>query len=306
MKKRRLGETDLYVSELGLGCMSFPDDPKEVRDIVDAALYAGINFFDTADLYDGGRNEQLLGDALKGRRSEAIIATKVGNEMTPDGKTWSWNPTKSYIKKAVKGSIQRLGIDYIDLYQLHGGTMEDNVEETIEAFDELKREGVIRQYGISSIRPTVIHRFLNESAGVSVMMQYNMLDRRPELYFPMIEQFGRSVIARGTVAKGLLTEQFVQRLGRGQSFLDYDEKQLHDVIHRLHETENDLHAAAIHFNLYDPTVATTLIGSRTKEQLIDSVTAYETEIPRTVIEQLRTIAPKQQYAAHNVAWYDEP
>lgn len=125
MKKRRLGETDLYVSELGLGCMSFPDDPKEVRDIVDAALYAGINFFDTADLYDGGRNEQLLGDALKGRRSEAIIATKVGNEMNPDGKTWSWNPTKSYMKEAVKKSIQRLGIDYIDLYQLHGGTMED-------------------------------------------------------------------------------------------------------------------------------------------------------------------------------------
>ena len=113
--------------------------------------------------------------------------------------------------EAVKDSLKRLGTDYIDLYQLHGGTMEDNVSETIEAFEALKKEGVIREYGISSIRPNVIERFLSNSSAVSVMMQYSLLDRRPEEWFPMIRDAGASVITRGTLAKGLLTDEGIER-----------------------------------------------------------------------------------------------
>ena len=188
MNQRELGHSGLTVSELGLGCMSLPDDLQESKRIIDAALDAGVNFFDTADLYDGGKNEELVGYALKNRREDIILATKVGNRLNPDGNGWSWDPTKRHIVSAVKDSLRRLGTDYIDLYQLHGGTMEDDAEETIEAFESLKKEGLIRHYGISSIRPTVIKRFLDGSSAVSVMMQYSLLDRRPEEWLPMIQE----------------------------------------------------------------------------------------------------------------------
>ena len=187
MKKRELGNSGMYVSEIGLGCMSFPNDLEEVKNIVDAAIHAGINFFDTADLYAAGKNESSIGEVLKGRRDEIILATKVGNRVIPGVDGWRWDASKAYIMDAVKDSLKRLGTDYIDLYQLHGGTMEDDVTETIEAFEALKKEGVIRQYGISSIRPNVIDRFLTNSTAISVMMQYSLLDRRPEEWFPMIQ-----------------------------------------------------------------------------------------------------------------------
>ena len=85
MKKRELGKSGLFVSELGLGTMSLPNDLNEAKKIIDTALHAGINFFDTADLYDGGKNEELVGQALKGKREEIILATKAGNKLNPDG-----------------------------------------------------------------------------------------------------------------------------------------------------------------------------------------------------------------------------
>ncbi|MBU5914582.1 aldo/keto reductase, partial [Vibrio cholerae O1] len=117
--------------------------------------------FDTADMYDKGINESVVGKALLKyqQRDDIFIGTKVGNRLTKDGST-TWDPSKSYIKEAVKGSLKRLGIDHIDLYQLHGGTIDDPLDETISAFDELKQEGIIRAYGISSIRPNVIDYYL--------------------------------------------------------------------------------------------------------------------------------------------------
>lgn len=94
------------------------------------------------------------------------------------------DPSKAYIKEAVKKSLTRLKTDYIDLYQLHGGTIEDNIDETIEAFEELKQEGVIRYYGISSIRPNVIKEYVKKSNIVSIMMQFSLFDRRPEEWLP--------------------------------------------------------------------------------------------------------------------------
>src|SRR5690606_13042544 len=111
---------------------------------------------------------------------EIILATKVGNRFEEGKKGWSWDPSKKYIKSAVKDSLRRLQTDYIDLYQLHGGTIDDPIDETIEAFEELKQEGIIRYYGISSIRPNVIREYVQKSNIVSVMMQHSLLDRRPE------------------------------------------------------------------------------------------------------------------------------
>lgn len=298
MKLRKLGTSDLSVSELGLGCMSLPDDRQEAKRIIDAALDAGINFLDTADLYDGGKNEELIGYALKQKRDAITLATKVGNRLNPDGNGWSWDPTKQHIEHAVKESLRRLGTDYIDLYQLHGGTMEDDADETIEALETLKKEGWIRHYGISSIRPTVIQRFLHNSSAVSVMMQYSLLDRRPEEWFPMIQEHGASVITRGTIAKGLLTEEGASRAKKLDSFLDYDANALQEVVATLQRETDDLHAASIAFVLQEDVVATALVGARTLEQLQDSLSAYQKIVDPKQIEALKKYVRQNKYTAH--------
>lgn len=105
-------------------------------------------------------------------------------------------------KRSGKRSLTRLKTDYIDLYQLHGGTIEDNIDETIEAFEELKQEGVIRYYGISSIRPNVIKEYVKKSNIVSIMMQFSLFDRRPEEWLPLLEEHQISVVARALLPKG--------------------------------------------------------------------------------------------------------
>ncbi|MFC5603204.1 aldo/keto reductase [Sporosarcina koreensis] len=300
MKKREIGNSGMYVSELGLGCMSFPDNLEEVKNIVDAALHAGINFFDTADLYAAGKNESLVGEALKGRRDEIILATKVGNRMIQGEDGWSWDASKAYIMEAVKDSLRRLGTDYIDLYQLHGGTMEDDVTETIEAFEALKKEGVIRQYGISSIRPNVIERFLTNSSAVSVMMQYSLLDRRPEEWFPIIHEAGASVITRGTLAKGLLTDEGLTRVKNMDGFVAYDSAGLKKTVGELHETANDMHALALAFNLKEDVVASALIGASSKDQLLDSIVAYEKEVDQSELASIVPLTEAHQYEQHRL------
>lgn len=300
MKKRELGKSGLYVSEIGLGCMSLPNDLVESKNIIDASIHAGINYFDTADLYDGGRNEELVGHALQGRRQDIILATKAGNKMNPDGISWTWDASKAHIMEAIKKSLQRLGTDYIDLYQLHGGVMEDDVDETIDAFDSLKKEGLIRQYGISSIRPTVIKRFLDNSSAVSVMMQYSLLDRRPEEWFPMIQEADASVVTRGTIAKGFLTAEGLTRAGKTSGFVDYNAAELARTVQELSEQTADLHAAAIAYILHDQTVASALVGARTTEQLLDSVVAYDKLVTDEEIARLGSIVKKHTYKEHRL------
>ena len=163
--QKKILKSGIALSELGLGCMSLGTDLKKAEQIIDCAVENGITYFDTADMYDKGINESVVGKALLKyqQRDDIVIGTKVGNRLTKDGST-KWDPSKSYIKVAVKGSLKRLGIDHIDLYQLHGGTIDDPLDETISAFDELKQEGIIRAYGISSIRPNVIDYYLTSNS----------------------------------------------------------------------------------------------------------------------------------------------
>lgn len=298
MKKRELGKSGIYVSELGFGAMSLPNDVNEAKNILDAALHAGINFFDTADLYDGGKNEELVSHLLKDKRSEVILATKAGNRMQPDEKSWSWDPSRKHLTEAVKKSLTRLGIDYIDLYQLHGGMMEDDVEETIDAFEGMKKEGLILQYGISSIRPNVIKQFLDKSSAISVMMQYSLLDRRPEEWFSMIENAGASIITRGTVAKGYLTSEGTTRAISSNGFAEYSALELQKYVEALNNNTEDLHAAALAFVLRNKPIASALVGASSTKQLLDSVIAYEKECTNQDLEQLSNIIPTHKYKEH--------
>lgn len=125
---------------MGLGGMSLGTNIETAKSIIDEALDLGVNYLDTADLYDYGQNEKIIGEAIKGKRDQVILATKAGNRFTPGKEGWEWDPSKSHIKEAAKNSLSRLNIDYIDLFQLHGGTIEDPIDETISAFEELKKK----------------------------------------------------------------------------------------------------------------------------------------------------------------------
>jgi len=270
MKKNRLGNSDLYVSALGLGCMSLGTDEKHAQEIINAALEEGINYFDTADLYDHGVNEEIVGKALKDVRDQVIIATKVGNRWNKDRSGWSWDPSKKYIKEAVKQSLKRLQTDYVDLYQLHGGTIEDNIEETIEAFEELKSEGIIKYYGISSIRPNVIRPYIEKSSIVSIMMQYSLLDRRPEEILPFIKEHEVSVVTRGPLAKGLLSEKWPDKLTE-KGYLDYSYEELNELLSGIQEKlvseSRTMTELALQFNLANNTVSSIIAGASSVNQV---------------------------------------
>ena len=275
MKKRQLGSSELFISEISLGGMSLSTDKKKATGIIDMALDAGINYVDTADLYDFGANEEMIGTILGKRRQDVIVATKVGNRWTEGEEGWHWDASPSYIKEAVRASLKRLGTDYIDVYQLHGGTFEDDWDGIIETFEDLKTDGLIREYGISSIRPNVLKRFLPASSAKSVMMQYSALDRRPEEWLDFIAKEGASVVTRGTVAKGLLTNSWQERLQHGNGFNTYTTEELTTALTNLASHYHDLHALAIAFNLKESAIASTVIGASSQEQLAQTLAAYE-------------------------------
>lgn len=274
---------------IGFGCMSLdpkgPDNTKLLRSAVDK----GINFFDTADLYDKGLNEEVIGEALSPVRSKVRIATKVGNQWNNSGTDWRWNPTKKYILEAVDNSLRRLQTDYIDIYQLHGGTFDDPIDETIEAFEILKEQGKILEYGISSIRPNVIREWIKRSNMNSVMMQYSLLDRRPEEEcLQLLDENNISVLARGVLAKGMLLDK------PAKDYLGYSKEQVRLMKQAVSQTENPL-SASIQYVQQHPAVSYPIIGIRTFEQLNEVIASCEDTILEKRLEELSQVLEPNVY-----------
>lgn len=301
MKKNQLGNSDLAVSEIGFGSMSLGKNEQQDIRILHEAIDRGVNFIDTADLYGFGEIEKTVGKALKGKRDSVILATKAGNHWEDGKEGWYWDPSKDYIKKAAKNSLKRLGTDYIDLLQLHGGTIEDPIDETIEAFEELKQEGLIREYGISSIRPNVIREYVERSNIVSVMMQYSILDRRPEeTALPLLEENNISVIARGPVAKGMLTEKAAEKTPK-KGFLDYTREEVLNVEEQVQGMAGEGRSeaqVALRYTLNHPAVATTIPGASRLDQLIENIEAANVELTPEEIKTLQRVSKANQYDKH--------
>ena len=297
MLYKSLGSSALNISAISFGAMSLQGSDAENAALISAALDAGINYIDTADLYDHGRNELTLGKALQGKRNNVIIATKAGNQWRPDGSGWDWNPRKEYILTAVEQSLQRLQTDYIDLYQLHGGTLEDPIDETIEAFELLQQQGKIRYYGISSIRPNVIREYVKRSRIVSVMMQYSLLDRRPEeSCLELLLQHNIGVLARGSVAKGLLVNK------PAAPFLNYSAEQVQQAaaaVHALSTPQRGPAQTALRFVLQHPAITSAVVGIRTPQQLNDAIAAVNAPpLSAAEMEQLQQAVPVNYYQEH--------
>src|SRR5450755_4737232 len=296
MEYQLLGKSRLKISLIGFGAMSLELNNPHNESLLHNALDEGINFFDTADMYQQGLNEILLGRAFREKRNRIILATKVGNQWRADGSGWDWNPSKKYILSSIDQSLERLQTDYIDLYQLHGGTIEDPIDDVIEAFELLKAAGKIRYYGISSIRPNVIREYVKRSSIISVMMQYSLLDRRPEedmLSFLYDNQV--AVLARGTIAKGLLVSK------PATSYLNYSDEQVEKATLAIKSVSDGFSPfiTATQFVLQHPSVCSAVVGIRTEEQLQDTLASGQAPAPDALqIEILRKVLPANKYIDH--------
>lgn len=294
MKRNHLGNSELMVSEVGFGCMSLPLEQTTSTRLLHRAVELGINFFDTADLYQAGQNEVMVGHAFKGMRDKIILASKVGNRLNDDGKTWRWDASPEWIKEEIHHSLKRLQTDYLDLYQLHGGTLEDRMDDVIATFEDLKKQGLIRHYGISSIRPNVIREWVKRSNIVSVMMQYSLLDRRPEEeVLELLHKNSISVIARGPVAKGLLSSK------PAVTFQDYSQEEVTNVQRGLESLVTSTRTKAqiaLRYALSHPAVATTIPGASKEAQLEENARAVE--LSSKELEQLKRLTKANKYDAH--------
>lgn len=292
MKRRQLGKSGLYVSEIGFGCMSLGTHHNANSKLIRRAFDSGINFFDTADRYNNGLNEETVGKAVKEFRTDVIVATKVGHQKKENGDGWEWKPTKKHILNAVNFSLKRLQTDYIDLYQLHGGTLEDPIDDIIEAFEQLKNQGKIRYYGISSIRPNVIREYANRSGISSVMMQYSLLDRRPEEEcLELLYDADISVITRGSLAKGILIDK------PSKAIPGYSEENVAAMQETVNKMGNPL-GVSLQFVLQHPAVATAAVGIRAPGQLREILEGYRKPVSPVQLEKLAEILDPNRYELH--------
>jgi len=294
MEYRNLPRPDWPISELSFGCMSLEGSHAENARLIHKAIDHGINYFDTADLYQAGANETTVGKALQGKRSEVYLATKVGNEMRADGSGWDWNPRKSYILKAVDESLARLKTDYLDLYQLHGGTLDDPIDEVIEAFEILKEEGKIRAYGISSIRPNVIREYVGNAQIVSNMMQYSLLDRRPEeTVLPLLAENQVGVMVRGALAKGVLAGKAISK------YLNHKPQSVDILLEKVKAfsiEKKHLSHLALQWVLSNPAVTSAVVGIRTEAQLNDLLAYARTpKLEPAQLLELSDVLPPNTY-----------
>jgi aryl-alcohol dehydrogenase-like predicted oxidoreductase len=238
----------------------------------------------------------MVGRLFQSKRDQVILATKVGNQWRADGSGWDWNPSKKYILESVEQSLRRLNTDYIDLYQLHGGTLQDPIDETIAAFEQLVQEGKIRYYGISSIRPNVIREWIAGSHLTSVMMQYSLLDRRPEeTSLPLLKKEGTGVLARGGVAQGLLGGK------PAKDYIGYreaDVKRMVDAVRAMSEKRSPAQTA-LQFILANDAITCAVVGIRTQAQLEDAARALEVPVlTPTERQELADLIPPLKYAEH--------
>ncbi|MGX4669517.1 aldo/keto reductase [Cerasibacillus sp. JNUCC 74] len=303
MKRNKLGKSDIYISQLTLGCMSLGTDLKKATYIIDYALDQGINHLDTADLYDFGKNEEIVGEAIKEKRDQIVLTSKVGNHFNRQTKTWFWDPSKQHIHQSVKNSLQRLQTDYLDFYMLHGGTIEDPIDETIEAFEQLKQEGLIRAYGISSIRPNVIREYIKRSSIDGVMMQYSLLDRRPEEeLLDLLYKNEISVLARGPLVKGILTSDgFNQIEAKAKGgYLDYSHDELNTLLKKLATiAPANVSELALRYVLTHPAVTSAVFGASSLTQIKETISGkLEHKLSDDVLEQLKQLTKANSYQTH--------
>lgn len=211
MPRRILGRQGLTVSALGLGCMGMSEfygatDDAQSLAVLHHAVDIGVNFLDTADMYGVGRNEQLLSQLLKTRRAEVVLATKFGNQRAPDGRMLGVNGRPEYVRSACDASLQRLGVDHIDLYYQHRVDRSVPIEDTVGAMAGLVRAGKVRHLGVSEASPATLRRAAAVHPIAALQTEYSLWTREPEAeLLPLCAELGIGFVAYSPLGRGFLT-----------------------------------------------------------------------------------------------------
>ena len=213
MQTRKLGNQGLTVSEIGLGCMGMsefygtPDEDESIATI-HRAVELGVTFIDTADMYGPFTNEKLVGKAIADRRDQVTLATKFGNEREEDGTRLGVNGKPDYVRKACDASLQRLGVDHIDLYYQHRVDTNTPVEETWGAMKELVDAGKVRHLGISEAAPESIRKAHSVHPITALQTEYSLWSRDVEdEILPTVRELGIGFVAYSPLGRGFLTGQ---------------------------------------------------------------------------------------------------
>lgn len=305
---RRLGRSGLRVSVIGLGGNTFgryADEGQTAR-IVDAALDSGVNFIDTADIYNSGASEELLGKAIRGKRDRLLIATKVGMQMHPGP-----NGVGSSRKRVIEGcdaSLRRLNIDAIDLYQIHAFDAETPLEETLSALDDLTRSGKVRYIGCSNYSAwQVVHALWVSDRErfarfVSIQPEYNMLERAVERELtPCCQEFGLGIIPYFPLAAGVLTGKYKPgepppEGTRGHNNPNFERRLRRESLDRVQRLDSwarehghSVGELALAWLAARPAVATIIAGTTRPEQVAANAKAAEWRLSAEDIQQVDAI-----------------
>ncbi len=324
MNYRTLGTTGIEVSEFCLGAMMFGDwgnsDEAECVRMVHAALDAGVNFVDTADVYSQGVSEQITGKALKGRRDDVVLATKVHGQMG-EGRNRQGN-SRMWITREVEDSLRRLQTDHIDLYQIHRPEPDTDHEETLGVLTDLQRQGKIRYAGSSTYPAWMVveahwtaerrglSRFVCEQPPYSMFVRHNELD-----LFPVTRKYGMGVIVWSPLAGGWLTgkyrkgedlpagsraERYTTRfagspVARRFDMTHPDNQRKLDLVEELAKVAANAGVSMTHlahaFVLSHPAVTSAIIGPRTMEQLDDALAGADVRLDDGTLDAIDAIVP---------------
>jgi len=310
MKYRTLGRTGQRVSEVGFGAWAIggtsygPTRDEDSLKALSAAWEHGVNFFDTADTYGEGHSEELIGKFLRGKRDQAVIATKVGWDFYHGGMKKNFDP--GYIRFACEQSLKRLQSDFIDLYQLHNPKLEDvEAGEIFRVLDELKAEGKVRFYGVSVHTPSEALAVIRSGKADTIQLIFNLINQcSSEEVFPEAQGKNIGIIAREPLACGLLTGKYTaeskfpkndHRNRWLRERMANDLKKLDRFKELLPAAKVSLVRAALEFVLSFEAVSVVIPGAKTEAQVLENLKSSEEPVLRTQeISVLRSVYQREE------------
>jgi aryl-alcohol dehydrogenase-like predicted oxidoreductase len=292
IETRTLGKSGIEVTKMGIGLWAIggsawgDTDDADSLNTIDAALEAGITFFDTADVYGDGHSEELLGRAMQGRRDKFLVATKIGWQGFDGERNRTAYDTVDKLVAGVESNLHRLQTDHVDVIQSHISYREPTMEVFLEGFQRLQRDGKVRAYGVSTSDFEYLQAFSADGGCATLQIDYSILNRTAEAdIFPYCQAQNIGVIVRGPLAMGILTGKFSadsQFVGddfrkRWQENPEEHEVFLQDLakVERLRPLAKDrtLAQLALRFVMAHPAVTTVIPGAKNARQLADNVGA---------------------------------